>query len=87
MKLRPIPNYGTLMTLKEFISCVNSGGFIDYDGHGYYATKTQMTDKLILPSHITGRTREFSMETGEFKTVNVKKKLDKNFKYVVWFNK
>jgi len=33
----PMPKYGDLMTLKGFIDVVNGGGFIDYDGSGYYA--------------------------------------------------
>lgn len=44
IKYKPIPKYGDLMTLKEFKeSCIN-GFFTDYDGHGYYATDTQMSD-------------------------------------------
>ena len=77
MKFEPIPNYGSHMTLKSFIGCCKSGGFIDYDGFGYYATKDKVSDKIIRPSHITGK----------FKTVEVKEKLDLRFKYIVWFNK
>jgi hypothetical protein len=75
------------MTIKEFIECVNCGGFIDDDGHGYYATKDKMTNKLILPSHITGRTYIFDEKTGKFKTVKIKKYLDKKFSHIVWFNR
>lgn len=36
-KFTPRPDYGDLMTLAEFEKTVTSGGFIDYDGSGYYA--------------------------------------------------
>lgn len=51
-KLKPIPDYGDLMTLEEFINCVNSDGFIDYDGHGRYSDEINMTDIIIYPSDI-----------------------------------
>ena len=33
--------YGDFFTLKEFIDMCECGGFIDYDGHGNYATAEQ----------------------------------------------
>lgn len=41
-KLVPIPDYADLITLKEFKECVACGGFIPYDGSGYYATENSM---------------------------------------------
>lgn len=29
-------SFGTLMTIDNFIDCQKSGGFISYDGSGYY---------------------------------------------------
>lgn len=52
--MQGIPNYGTHMTLKAFVNCVLNGLFIDYDGHGYYATKTEMSNEGVIPSDITG---------------------------------
>ena len=46
----PIGDSGDLMTLKEWKECVECGGFIDYDGHGRLATKTEKSDILIRPS-------------------------------------
>lgn len=87
MKLTPLPTYGTHMTLKSFIEHCESGGFIDYDGHGYYATKTKISNKVVIPSDITGKYSEFNMKTGKFikktKVINI----DKSFTYVMWFNK
>ena len=39
---RPIPEYGDLMTIEEFIKNCEDGIFIDYDGSGYYALKGQL---------------------------------------------
>ena len=53
IRFEPLPNYGDHMTMKDFIKCCKSGGFIDYDGHGVYATETQRTNSLIFPSDVT----------------------------------
>jgi len=44
--------YGDFFTLKEFIDMCECGGFIDYDGHGNYATAEQCTNINISPSHV-----------------------------------
>lgn len=41
---------GDVMSLNEFIECVKSGGFIDYDGSGNYVRGDQMSDISIYPS-------------------------------------
>lgn len=48
----PISKYGDKMTLEKFIEHVNSGGFIDYDGSGNYATETEESNISIYPSDI-----------------------------------
>ncbi len=53
MKTRPIPDYGDLMTLDEFIENCEDGLFIDYDGFGHYATATEMSSIEVCPSDIT----------------------------------
>ena len=30
----PVPDYGELMTVEEYLAAVDRGSFIDYDGHG-----------------------------------------------------
>lgn len=45
--LEEIPDYGDLFTIEEFEKDCKSGGFIDYDGTGYYAFKNKMTNKEI----------------------------------------
>jgi len=51
-KLQDIPKYGDRMTLKDFIECVNDGGFIDFDGSGNYVIDDKMTDIDIYPSDV-----------------------------------
>jgi hypothetical protein len=47
-----IPDYGDHMTLEVFINACKSGGFIDYDGYGQYATETKMSNEIVCPSDI-----------------------------------
>lgn len=32
-----LPGYGDLLTFEQFLECVGSGGFIDYDGYGIWS--------------------------------------------------
>ena len=41
-----------VMTIKEFINEVKSGGFIDYDGYGRYVKDGKKTNITILPSDV-----------------------------------
>lgn len=66
-----LPDYGHLMTMEEFKDNVDAGGFIDYDGHGYYATTEKMSNKIISPS--------------DFKNNRVLDNVE--FTHVMWFNK
>ena len=47
-----VPDYGDIMSLKTFISCCESGGFIDYDGDGEYIKDGKMSGITIKPSDI-----------------------------------
>ncbi len=49
---KDIPDYGDHMSMEDFVGCCECGGFIDYDGHGYYATKDKTTSITIYPSDI-----------------------------------
>lgn len=51
-KFEPIPSYGSHMTWDDFVECVESGGFMDDDGHGDLATATQCSNKMINPSSV-----------------------------------
>lgn len=48
--MKSIPEYGDLMTVREFQEGVASTCFTDYDGHGYLATETEMSDIKLYPS-------------------------------------
>jgi hypothetical protein len=47
-----LPDFGDIMTLKEFVSNCKCGGFIDYDGSGNYIKDGKMSDIDIFPSDI-----------------------------------
>ena len=47
-----IPEYAHVMTLKDFIENVESGGFIDYDGNGSYVRDGKESNITIYPSDI-----------------------------------
>jgi len=50
IKFRPISKHGDFMTLKEWLSNVEDGGFIDYDGWGNLATSSEVSNINIHPS-------------------------------------
>lgn len=47
-----LPKFGDTMELRHFISNVNNGGFIDYDGYGHYVKGGKMSDIHIYPSDV-----------------------------------
>jgi hypothetical protein len=49
---KPIPEYGDMIELEEFIDLCEQGSFVDSDGFGYYATTNGMSDKYAVPSEI-----------------------------------
>jgi hypothetical protein len=58
VNLRPIEEgEGHLMTWDEFGEACDAGEFIDYDGHGYLATETQVSDRRIWPSNMKDAVR------------------------------
>lgn len=71
LKTGPLPTYGNHMPIEQFVESCKNGGFIDYDGYGNYATKTEMFDKIVYPSDVTKK--------------NYKPKPE--FTHVVWFNR
>ncbi len=51
-EFEPLPDYGDLMTLEDWLACVDAGGFIDYDGFGNYSDGKQMSNKTVKPSDV-----------------------------------
>ena len=51
-ELSDIPGFADVMSLKDFIDCVKSGGFIDYDGSGNYVINGKETNITIHPSDV-----------------------------------
>jgi hypothetical protein len=46
-----IPDYAHMMPIEKWISCVESGGFIDDDGFGNYAKKDKVSNISVIPSN------------------------------------
>jgi hypothetical protein len=97
-KLKPIPDYGDLMTIDDFLEAVRHGAFIDYDGHGNYATETQISEKRIKPSYIQKRHHHdcivyygLGSATCDCPRQTLdpidESRVDRRYTHVVWFNK
>jgi len=41
---------GNKMSIKEWVRGVKDGGFIDYDGYGYYSVDGKKSNKVVYPS-------------------------------------
>lgn len=70
--MEPIPDYGDLMTIEEWLSAVDCGCFIDYDGYGNLAYEKEMSEVEVWPSMV---------KKGQFE------KLRGDFTHIVWFNR
>lgn len=51
-RMKPIPKDGEYMKLDAFVEMCKDGFFMDNDGHGYYATYSEMTELPAIPSRI-----------------------------------
>lgn len=47
-----LSDFGDVMNIKDFIENCRCGGFIDYDGFGYYVKDGQESNIEILPSDV-----------------------------------
>jgi hypothetical protein len=52
--LHPMPDYGDLMTLEEFLVAVKAGGIGDDDGSAYLASTLGCTGIQVRPSDVLG---------------------------------
>jgi len=62
-KFENLPDYGEVMTLKDFVKNVKSGGFIDYDGYGKYVKGDKMSDITINPSDVKNKSLRKDFES------------------------
>lgn len=72
----PVPNYGKLMTIGEWIDQVHSGMFTDYDGTGCYASRDpeRMADMMYHDTEVRPSDVKANM-------------IDLRHTHIVWFNK
>jgi len=71
--LKPQPNYGTVMTIAEFTEECKNTWFLNRDGHGFYATASEVSDVAAYPSDIVEG--------------NVDPRLDGRLTHVMWYSK
>lgn len=67
-KIFPI---GDVMTIREFTKCVECGGFIPYDGYGYYFDEKKKAE--------TKEEVSFDIDTLQERA--------KKYKHVIWYNR
>ena len=72
IKMKPIPCYGDLFTIREWEESCESGCLIDYDGSGHFATETECSNIRVYPSYY-----------GTSKYEEAKK----DFTHIVWYNR
>ena len=58
-----LSDYGDVISLKKFIQCVNSGGFIDYDGFGRYVKDGKESNIDIYPSDVKNKSIRKDFDT------------------------
>ena len=59
-----VPEYGDVMSLSDFIDCVKSGGFIDYDGFGHYVKDGKEVCNIdVRPSDVKAGTIRKDFDT------------------------
>lgn len=71
-----VPPYGDLITIEDWLECVDQGGFIDYDGDGDLLEEIDGEFYLLLASVCPSM-----VDRGELKD------LLKEATHVMWFNK
>lgn len=49
----PLPNYGDLMDRDDYLECVHSGSFMDYDGCGHPVKDGAMASMRTIPSKVS----------------------------------
>jgi hypothetical protein len=69
--IQAIVKYGDVLSIEDFIESVKVGGFIPYDGEGYYWDETR---------------QEETKEPVSFDIKELQEKSN-TYKYVIWYNK
>ncbi len=67
----PPSSIGDCMTMGDWVECVKSGGFIDYDGYGELANENSVSNIEVSPSDITA----FNLTMPDWAT------------HVIWYNR
>ena len=84
IKFEEIPNDVPKYIIKDWFEMVESGGFIDYDGFGYLATKDKMSNLLVYPSFVENSKITKVRIDFDF---DIPYEEDWKFTHIVWFNR
>ena len=59
-----VPDYGDVMSITDFLECVECGGFIDYDGFGHYVKDNKEVCNIdVKPSDVKAGTIRKDFDT------------------------
>ena len=72
------PSYGDLLTLEDFTRDCNDESLIDYDGTGYFANESKISNIHVKPRQI--RENRLATLTRQLIENNI-------FTHVMWFNR
>jgi hypothetical protein len=84
---RPIPEYGDLFTLEEFLGMVEDGGITDYDGDGYYAGSDWVSGIAVEPDLMRKALLNNKAPFERHRNLTGSHVIDRRFTHVIWFNK
>ena len=66
--LEPLPNFGDLIPIDDFIESVKNNSFIDYDGYGYFATEKGMESDEFYPSELVKNKYNIKVDKYHYKS-------------------
>ena len=84
--MRPIEDGSDVYTISDWIDSVIQGYFIDYDGFGELATKSEVSDLIVKPSYVIhGKIQKIKTDLGSKCTIPF---VDTGkYTHVVWYNR
>lgn len=71
--LKPLPDYGAMMPIAEFTDLCTETWFLNRDGHGQYATISEISDIWAYPADIVSG--------------DLDPRIDNKLTHIIWFSK
>ncbi len=78
-----------LIPIDDWIDYVNTGGFIDYDGHGRLATENDYSNLVVYPSYVNNnKITRVSIQFGESEKIEEEDIPQfAQFTHIIWYNR